>query len=1126
MKAKRLLSLLLALALVMGIAPVVSQTAQAAENTGGKAIRLGTGGIVGPEEKTTRDGNHYTPNSYVWFGVNGDDTKPIQWRVLDAEKANDGKTAGAFLLSEYLLGTGVNGGVYFEENIHQHGDGKWYQGGDDVAEHGKCLEANVYQNSDAQAWCRTFASNRSNFSDLEQAAMLGVKKTDSAEGGLYGIRWGESDLTTADKVFFLSVRELADHVGNYDKAPGLTASFNDGGSAGVWWLRSPDADYTYNAGAVYDVGLVNFHYVDIDWAARPAFNLNLESVLFTSAAAGGKIPAAGGGGNGGEAAGEIFEIQPYTGNEWKLTLKDESRKFSVTETAATAAPGGTVTLNYTGATVYDANTAPNEYISAILTDENGNLLRYGRLTQPTSANGKVDVKIPAGLAEGTYTLKVFSEQYNGDKQTDYAGAFDEVELTVRKQSVTVTITGRNNSAAYDGTEHSVSGYDVTISDPSYTETDFTFSGTAEANRTDAGTTNMGLAASQFRNTNGNFDVTFDVTDGYVTISKAELTIKAKDQTCIYNGQIQGPGDKLYASPDEIAEVIKVEGLLPGHKVANVTVSGQGKEVGTYEDWLGLIPSSARIVDTNGNTVSSNYDRDYVSGTLTITPAPLTVTTGSATKEYDGTPLTAAGEITGLVNGETATVSATGEQLYVGSSENGYTIDWGATKASNYEISENLGTLTVEKANPVITGVSVTAPTPLYDTTAIGDIVLGFTSDPSGGTLTLDGGQTLTVGTNDYNWTYTPADTANYNTVTGTVSVTVTAAPIYTVTFDPNGGKVTPASGTTGTDGKLTTLPTPTRTNYTFDGWYTEETGGTRVDENYAFSGNTTIYARWTYTGGGGGGGVAAYAITIEKPENGSLNASRTTATSGMKITLTATPDEGFETDTVKVTDRSGREIAVTKNDDGTYSFTMPGGKVNVTATFKAKAHDCPSAHLKDVDENAWYHEYIDYVVEKGLMQGVADDLFAPNVTTSRAMIVTILYRLEGRPAVSGASPFDDVASGQWYTDAIIWANSEGIVEGYGDGKFGTDDNITREQFAAILYRYAKFKGYDVSVGQDTNILSYDDAFEVSDWAMEAMQWAVGSGLITGRTETTLVPKGDATRAEAAAILMRYIENTK
>ena len=157
------------------------------------------------------------------------------------------------------------------------------------------------------------------------------------------------------------------------------------------------------------------------------------------------------------------------------------------------------------------------------------------------------------------------------------------------------------------------------------------------------------------------------------------------------------------------------------------------------------------------------------------------------------------------------------------------------------------------------------------------------------------------------------------------------------------------------------------------------------------------------------------------------------------------------------------------------------------------------------------------------MQGTGATIFNPYMTTSRGMIVTVLYRLEGEPAVSGANPFDDVTSGSYYEDAITWAATNGIVAGYGNSKFGPDDNITREQMAAIMFRYSKFKGYDVSVGEDTNILSYNDAESVGTWAMSAMQWACGSGLING-SEDNLMPQGEATRAQVAAILHRFCEN--
>ena len=307
--------------------------------------------------------------------------------------------------------------------------------------------------------------------------------------------------------------------------------------------------------------------------------------------------------------------------------------------------------------------------------------------------------------------------------------------------------------------------------------------------------------------------------------------------------------------------------------------------------------------------------------------------------------------------------------------------------------------------------------------------------------------------------------------------------------------------------------------YAFDKWspdIAEVTG----DATYTATYKRTAIRQNT------GGYVPAptYAVNVAETEHGTLAVSTANARPGTKVTVTPQPEEGYETDTVKVTDWSGKEIPVTKNDDGTYSFTMPKGAVNVTATFKEKAHDCPSKHLKDVDENAWYHEYVDYVIENGLMYGIADDRFGPDVTTSRAMIVTILYRLEGSPAVSGANPFDDVEEGSWYADAVAWAEANEIVEGYGNRQFGPTDPITREQMAAIMFRYSKFKGYDTSKTADLSV--FTDNTTVSDWAVPAMKWAVAEGLIAGRTTTTLVPRGNATRAEAAAILMRYIEKTK
>ncbi|MBR2666860.1 MAG: S-layer homology domain-containing protein [Oscillospiraceae bacterium] len=277
------------------------------------------------------------------------------------------------------------------------------------------------------------------------------------------------------------------------------------------------------------------------------------------------------------------------------------------------------------------------------------------------------------------------------------------------------------------------------------------------------------------------------------------------------------------------------------------------------------------------------------------------------------------------------------------------------------------------------------------------------------------------------------------------------------------------------------------------------------------------------SGGGSSGGdssSSSYTVTTADAENGSVTVKPPSASKGTTVTITPTPDEGYEVDKITVTDGNGNAVSVRDNGDGTYSFIMPDGKVTVAAAFREKTHDCPSKDFTDVDPDAWYHEAVDYAVAEGLMNGVGNGKFDPDGTTTRAMIVTILHRLEGTPVVNAVNPFDDVAADQWYTDAVIWANANGIVEGYGDGMFGPADNITREQFAAILYRYANYKDYDT--GKTADLSAYEDALSISSWALDAVKWANAEALITGRTATTLVPTGNTTRAEAATILMRLI----
>ena len=289
---------------------------------------------------------------------------------------------------------------------------------------------------------------------------------------------------------------------------------------------------------------------------------------------------------------------------------------------------------------------------------------------------------------------------------------------------------------------------------------------------------------------------------------------------------------------------------------------------------------------------------------------------------------------------------------------------------------------------------------------------------------------------------------------------------------------------------------------------------------------------FTYTkpssGGSSGGsssGKTTYKVTTSAVNNGGVNASPSSAEKGAAITITLSPDKGYKLDKLTVTDGSGKTVSTVKKSDTVYTFTMPASAVKVGVSY-VKATETPSeTKFNDVSANDWFASAVDYVTGKGMMNGTADNTFSPKANTTRGMVVTVLYRLENQPSTSAAS-FTDVASGAYYANAVAWANANGIVSGYGSGKFGPNDKVTREQLAAILYRYAQYKKYDVSVGEDTNILSYNDAQSISTYAIPAIQWACGAGVVTGKSGSKLDPKGNATRAEVAAMLMRFCENVK
>ena len=403
--------------------------------------------------------------------------------------------------------------------------------------------------------------------------------------------------------------------------------------------------------------------------------------------------------------------------------------------------------------------------------------------------------------------------------------------------------------------------------------------------------------------------------------------------------------------------------------------------------------------------------------------------------------------------------------------------------------------------------------------------------PSGNTLEIGQGQTLSVGRG----VTMTIDNENCITGAGTLGAggsyqILNPLPVFTPTTlfytgsDLSGRlSLTAPAGSVSIMGQTFTVSgTPTYRDWVI----TLPAGGilqvgTYTVTAYSPSQGRTVSGQITVIGDSSS--TPTYSVILPgRVEGGTVTAKKSYAEEGETFRFTVTPDEGWELDTLSVTDNRGTELDVKYEGDSVYSFKMPARRVEIQVSFREIPPE--SLPFTDIADNAWYADAVRYVYKHGLMAGTSATTFAPDVTTSRSMIATILWRMAGSPVVNYAMTYTDVAQGQWYSEAVRWATSEGIVGGYGNGLFGTNDPITREQFAAMLYRFAQEQGYDVSIGENTNILSYTDVADLSEYAISAMQWAVGAGIINGTGDgSTLTPQGQATRAQAAVMLTRFCE---
>ena len=540
-------------------------------------------------------------------------------------------------------------------------------------------------------------------------------------------------------------------------------------ASSYWWLRSPGAK-DRDVASVDGFANIDHDGIDISniWGVRPAFKLNLNSVLFASAAVGGKPD------------GGLTEVSKYSGNEWKLTLLDSSRNFAVTETTVSGDPGDTVTLHYTGATA-----GINEYISVIIADNNG-AQYYGRVAQPTEATGTVEIKIPSDIAPGSYTLKAFSEQCNGEKKTDYASNFTDISLTVEKQADEQFTLAPGYTYYFDLSGASIPGTaNSNLPDSTLHYVPFTYAGTVNAysleNEADNDTTSY--EHSLFI---ANYNVTHTVS--WDALNTAGLLF-GKD----YAG---GGVDYTLRAPSVGSNSTGSGDSQRGVPQSNEWDTMLNKNSGYIKNWNGIYSWGQ---DTTRYNSSLRAVRGYDSGRR-----------WNDDDATDSLPLVGFRPVLEILNPDTLG-------------------------------SDGLKAVTLNLGGGKLGGSS----------DAIHIIVKNgskFTAPASGG-LTRPAGDTGSY----FMWldsngnSYAPGASVPADVTELTVQWT---APTYTVTLHANGGSVSPASVTTGADGKLASLPTPTRSSYSFNGWYTEKSGGTKVTTDTVFHAKTTVYAHWTYTGGG------------------------------------------------------------------------------------------------------------------------------------------------------------------------------------------------------------------------------------------------------------------------------------
>ena len=925
---KRILSILLCLCMAACMLPTVAFAADT-----GKAIQLGTNALnknVNTEAAPT-----------VYFGQDHGNN-PAAWRVI----GYDGSGVAGAQGDMTLLAAGTMGEAAFD-SVNYSSE----YAPSELKTAIDALEAKLTTEENAAVKKRTLASGSYN-----------GENTDCVAGA------------QVDNAVFWPLSIAEAHAVNQDLR--IVNKEHTNWAMYHWWLRSPcklssSAAVVHGNGEVLDDGM--YHTSD-EFGVRPAFNLNLNAVLFTSAAVDGKPD------------GGLTPISEHTGNEWKLTLLDNSRNFAVTETTASGNPGDPLTLHYSGAT-----TGTNEYISVILADNSG-AKYYGRVAQPTEATGTVEIEIPSDLAPGSYTLKVFSEQYNGDRKTDYASNFTNIALTAGKQVDEQFALTCGSTYYFDLSGAGIPGTaNSNLPDNTLRYVPFTYAGTVDAYKLTSAMATTEEYAQQNKYPHSLFIADYNVTHkiNWDDLNTANL-IFGKDYAASgvdYTLRAPSVGSRYTGS---------------GESQRGTPQSNEWDRVLDKDD--GYIKNRNKVYSWGQDT--TNFGRGF-----------------RAVRGY---------------------YSARHWYYYSSSYQN---VDLGFRPVLEVPNpgspgSDGLKAVTLDLGGGKLGGSTDTIQIIVKNGSK-------FTAPASDGLTRPDGntGRYFMWLGSDRNL-YAPGESVPEVVTTLTAQWTVNQ---YTITYDLAGGTVEGNPNTYTIETVAFTLKNPTKSGYTFTGW-----SGTGLDgENNmtvtiptGSTGNRTYKAHWRYNGSGHS--YSYYTIKATAGAGGSISPSgNVSVREGRDRTFTITPDKGYAISNVKI---DGKSIGAVKS----YTFENVSRTHTIEVIFMKANGNPQTGVFVDVATGSYYEDAVDWAVGNGITQGTDATHFAPDGICTRAQAVAFLWRAAGSPKPETRTmPFTDVPAGSYYYDAVLWAVENDITKGTSDTTFSPNMTCTRAQIVAFLWRSEK-----------------------------------------------------------------------